>query len=183
MNEVKDESNIIKQRYSIEKYLIINSLIGFISLFIIGERFIIGYNPPLIIVELISIVANLEIILIPLIVVIYIISIIRCWFIKIHIKITINRVIGVIIVLVTCLYFIWFYNGMRGSGFFSDIQKYQEGNKYYIKHGEMNLRCTKNEFNLILEDKTYYIQYSSNKLLPNKGNIEVIEMREDINKR
>lgn len=182
MNEVKDGSNIIKRRYIIEKYLIINSIIAFISLFIIGERFIIGYNPPLIIVEFIAILANIEIILLPILLVIYIITIIRCWYVKIHIKITIKRVIGFIIVLVTLFYFIWFFNGMRGSGIFSNIEKFEEGNKYYIKQGELNLRCTKNEFNLISKDNIYYIQYSSNKLVPNKGKIEVIEIREYRNK-
>lgn len=178
MNEIKDKSNIIRVRYTIEKYLIINSLIAVVSLFIIGERVFIGYDPPLIIVELIAIPVNIEIILLPVLVVIYIIIVIRCWIKKIFIKITIKRVIGFIIVLVSFFYFIWFSNGMRGSGFLSDIEKYQEGNKYYIRHGEMNLRCTKNEFNLILEDKTYYIQYSSNKLLSNKGILEVIEIHD-----
>jgi hypothetical protein len=181
MKEEIAVSNLIKFRNKVELFLMINSMIAFISFAIIGERYFIGYHPPLFIVELIAIPANIEMILLPSLIVIYIITYIRCLIKKIPSRITIKRAVGFLFVIITFLYIVWFFNGMRGSGAMNEIDKYQEGSRYYIKYGELNLRCTKNEYNLITADKSYLIQYSYNKLIPNKGSLEIVEILDDIN--
>lgn len=45
---------LVKSRYFFEKLLVINSFVLFVSLFILGERVIIGYHAPLLLVELLD---------------------------------------------------------------------------------------------------------------------------------
>ncbi|WBW96714.1 hypothetical protein [Oceanirhabdus sp. W0125-5] len=164
-----------EERDKIGRWLLINAFIAFVSMVCL-DKAIIRNDIPLAIVELIAIPVNIEIFFVPLLVVFYIILIIRCWINKVPIRLTRKKILGITAVLIMGCYFIWFFNGVRGSWLAENIKKYEENGKYYIYNGDMKLRCTENEYNLILEDKTYIVEYSYNKLLPNIGRLDFIKI-------
>ncbi|WP_141705390.1 hypothetical protein [Vulcanibacillus modesticaldus] len=57
------------------------------------------------------------------------------------------------------------------TGIFEVESKVREGNYYYINLGDIKIRCTQNEFNLISINQKYLITYTWNNYSPGKGKL------------
>jgi hypothetical protein len=90
-----------------------------------------------------------------------------------------NILTTVLVVLIIVFQITRFY-GVHTGGVFEVESKWRDGEKYYIVLMDKNVRCTRNEYNLINEDDMYVVSYEWNKLTPTIGhleNIELIEMK------
>lgn len=61
------------------------------------------------------------------------------------------------------------------SGVFVINQKNYRDRSYYIQLGDKEIKCTRNEFNLIYVDKEYLIDYTWNWTSPDTGKLGYIE--------
>jgi hypothetical protein len=87
-----------------------------------------------------------------------------------------KRVLAICFLLLPFCYFMYQTNDVHTSGVYSNITKYQEGNRYYIDAVGKKIRCSKDEYNMIDPEKEYLISFDSNKLFPAKGWLRDIDL-------
>jgi len=129
--------------------------------------------------ELMALPYQLFLCLIPIMIVIWIYYLIHTLselkFRRMSIKnILINIATTMIVILIIGFQIIRFY-GVYTGGVYEIESKWRDGEQYYIVLGEKNIKCTRNEYNLIQEDDKYLITFEWNKLRSNIGQLETIK--------
>ncbi|GKX29163.1 hypothetical protein SH1V18_16430 [Vallitalea longa] len=61
------------------------------------------------------------------------------------------------------------------TGLFEVENKFNKTNAYYIQINNKNIKCSKNEYNLVKEGDLYMVDFSWNKKWPQKGSLKYIE--------
>lgn len=85
-----------------------------------------------------------------------------------------NSLLLMSLIIIISYFYIQSMNVSTG-GLFEVENKIEERNNYYIQMNHKKIKCNKNVYNLIEEDKVYLVDFTWNKKWPQKGKLEYIE--------
>lgn len=171
------KNNLIQKRKNISKLTIIISIVSIMFYYLMDAQWLINTNFTL--HEIMALAYSFFLFLIPIMIVMWIYYLIHTLselkFSRMSIRNILINIATTMIVILTIGFQITRFYVVSTSGIYDIESKWRDGEQYYIVIDEKNIKCTRNEHNLIQEDDRYLITFEWNKLRSTLGQLETIK--------
>lgn len=176
--DAMDKKIYVKRRKIISKSIMITMYIGFVF-YVLGDfQSIADWNYG--IHEMLYVPVTIAYYILPMQILLWLFYCIRSFGVK---KDAVDnrgelflKNIMIVISLVSIVIYIFIQGHTVNTGGFYEVNtKVQQENNYYIILDQKKVKCTRNEYNLIVEDKFYLINYEWNTYWPDQGKLVFIK--------